>query len=485
MWKNLKELCKTLRPSVGCPTQCTQLPEEVNQMKRILLAMAIMFAAVTGYAEGREHPLDLTATAISAAKGNLRYPPRVSVMFGIDGNGDMRRIAVDSAGIISTAPPLNGAATAVTVIANTTDFSTETTLAAFNAKATTINTDQTVIVTDDKSIAIHVTGPASVWPATPLQFDAAAPLYIPADTPVSLLAGSASIGTLGANSGVDIGDVTVNNTGSGAVEIQGSQADGVAADNGVVIAGVNSISQVESIGAGNGALGLMDTAADIDGLVNTSIGSLYDFSGNSFVPVRTAGRMFNGTTWDRLRGTVANGLDVDVTRMAALVAGSANIGSITDITGTISLPTGAATEATLATIDTDTGNIDTSLNNIETRLGAAQSNFIMDATTQATPKFVAVNVAVSGDNTIVAAVVGKKIRVLSWELISDGTVDARWESGAAGTALTGQYPFVVNSGISKSYSPVGYFETAVNTLLNLELSGAVGVHGSIVYVEVD
>lgn len=37
---------------------------------------------------------------------------------------------------------------------------------------------------------------------------------------------------------------------------------------------------------------------------------------------------FNGTTWDRLRSDTTNGLDVDVTRLPALVAGSAIIGKV-------------------------------------------------------------------------------------------------------------------------------------------------------------
>ena len=40
------------------------------------------------------------------------------------------------------------------------------------------------------------------------------------------------------------------------------------------------------------------------------------------------------------------------------------------------------------------------------------------------------------------------------------------------------------SRIREIVSPVGHFETASNTLLNLELSGAVSVDGSLVYVEV-
>lgn len=38
--------------------------------------------------------------------------------------------------------------------------------------------------------------------------------------------------------------------------------------------------------------------------------------------------VFNGTSWDRARGDTTNGLDVDVTRLPALVAGSANIGDV-------------------------------------------------------------------------------------------------------------------------------------------------------------
>jgi len=42
--------------------------------------------------------------------------------------------------------------------------------------------------------------------------------------------------------------------------------------------------------------------------------------------------VFNGTTWDRARGDTTNGLDVDVTRLPALVAGSANIGDVDVLT---------------------------------------------------------------------------------------------------------------------------------------------------------
>ncbi|WP_374312434.1 hypothetical protein [Dongia sp.] len=109
---------------------------------------------------------------------------------------------------------------------------------------------------------------------------------------------------------------------------------------------------------------------------------------------------------------------------------------------------------------------------------------IMNGTTALTPKFAIIDAATSGDNTLVAAVSGKKIRVLSCVLVAAGAVNARFESGAGGTALSGQMNLTTNSGFTLPFSPVGWFETAAATLLNLELSGAVSVDGCLVYVEV-
>lgn len=88
-----------------------------------------------------------------------------------------------------------------------------------------------------------------------------------------------------------------------------------------------------------------------------------------------------------------------------------------------------------------------------------------------------INDAGSGDNTLIAAQgAGKKILVTSVLIISDGTVDVRFESGASGTALTGQMPLQAREGFF-AHDPWGLFETAANALLNLELSAAVNVHG--------
>jgi hypothetical protein len=92
--------------------------------------------------------------------------------------------------------------------------------------------------------------------------------------------------------------------------------------------------------------------------------------------------------------------------------------------------------------------------------------------------------AASGDNTIVAAVTGKRIRVYDLVLVSGGTMTVRFESGAGGTALTGQMTTATGTGFAPGFNPVGHFETAEGALLNLELSAATTVDGWIVYGEV-
>lgn len=96
----------------------------------------------------------------------------------------------------------------------------------------------------------------------------------------------------------------------------------------------------------------------------------------------------------------------------------------------------------------------------------------------------AISAASSGDNTLVAAVTGKKIKVLGIWMIASGDVDVRLESGAGGTALTGVASLAADGNgyvLPMSRPGLHWFETAAAALLNLELSGAVQVSGSLVY----
>ena len=108
--------------------------------------------------------------------------------------------------------------------------------------------------------------------------------------------------------------------------------------------------------------------------------------------------------------------------------------------------------------------------------------YISETNVQPVVKRAAVNAADSAD--LVAAVTGKKIRVVSLWLIPAGTVNTPFESGASGTALTGQANLTAQAGYVLPFNPTGWFETAAGALLNLELSAAVSVDGSLSYVEV-
>lgn len=107
-------------------------------------------------------------------------------------------------------------------------------------------------------------------------------------------------------------------------------------------------------------------------------------------------------------------------------------------------------------------------------------------------KYAVINASASGDNVIVAAVAGKRIRVLGANFLSAGTVNATWKTGTASAgsnaALSGAYPLVAQAGMVLPLSPVdagghalAHMVTAVGEALNLNLSGAVLLAGSLVY----
>lgn len=120
----------------------------------------------------------------------------------------------------------------------------------------------------------------------------------------------------------------------------------------------------------------------------------------------------------------------------------------------------------------------------DTLSAALATDAIMSNVTALTPKFASIAVSSSGNNTLVAAVTSKKIRVLSCELMANGTVNAKFQSGASGTDITGLKYLVVNTGMVLPFSPVGWFETGSGVLLNMNLSAGVAVGGSLVYIEV-
>ena len=98
------------------------------------------------------------------------------------------------------------------------------------------------------------------------------------------------------------------------------------------------------------------------------------------------------------------------------------------------------------------------------------------------PKYAEIDVASAGDNTIVAAVTGKKIRVLQYSLVCSDATTVQWKS-SGGSTLSGDMSFAANGGISSAFSPSGLFETVAGEALVLNLSAGNPVSGHLVYTE--
>jgi hypothetical protein len=114
---------------------------------------------------------------------------------------------------------------------------------------------------------------------------------------------------------------------------------------------------------------------------------------------------------------------------------------------------------------------------------APDTSTVYNGTTALTPKFAAISASNSGDNTVVAAVTSKKIRVLRWRLSANGDVNAKWKSATAGD-ITGLSYLTQYASAGGAYCPVGLFETTSGEALVLNLSGAVAVGGELTYLEV-
>lgn len=119
---------------------------------------------------------------------------------------------------------------------------------------------------------------------------------------------------------------------------------------------------------------------------------------------------------------------------------------------------------------------------------ASVTSTVYDGNTPILPRYHVIDEGASGDNPVVNPVVDKKIRVLAASLTMTGTlVTITFKSGVGPTEqpLTGAMGPLAGHTITLPFNPVGWFETSTNELLNMELSGAQSVDGTVVYVLVD
>lgn len=106
-----------------------------------------------------------------------------------------------------------------------------------------------------------------------------------------------------------------------------------------------------------------------------------------------------------------------------------------------------------------------------------------------TPLFAAIAAATSGDNTLVAAVSSKKIRVLAMFILAGAAGNVYFTSAASGTVIfggsTNKINLAANTGWVLPFSPVGWFEnSSTNQALVMNASSTGPFSGGLVYVTV-
>lgn len=276
----------------------------------------------------------------------------------------------------------------------------------------------------------------------------------------ALPAGTNAIGKLAANDGVDIGNVDVAS----------------------IAAGDNNIGNVDIVTVPSDPFGANADSASATG----SISAKLRFIASTGIPI-------TGTV------TVGSHAVTNAGTFVVQVDGNA-LTSLQLLDDTVFVDDAAFTPATSKVLATGFIVDETTPDSLdEGDIGAARitadrsqyvctipiSGYVYENGIRLEVKRAIIDCASSGNNTILAAVTNKKIRVLSLFLVSAGTVNVRFESGADGTALSGQMNLVANTGFVLPHNPDGWFQAGESTLLNLELSGAVSVDGAFTYVEAE
>ena len=101
-------------------------------------------------------------------------------------------------------------------------------------------------------------------------------------------------------------------------------------------------------------------------------------------------------------------------------------------------------------------------------------------------KAVTITASASGNTAVVAAVSGKKIKVIAYELIASGDVNVKFQSAANEMDGSTLWYLTLNSGVTKPVTvinnqPIVYMQTNAGEALNVNLSTAQAVSGSVLY----
>jgi len=160
----------------------------------------------------------------------------------------------------------------------------------------------------------------------------------------------------------------------------------------------------------------------------------------------------------------------------AMSGGTQRVALATDSPGVTTLGQSAMSGSLPITIASNQQTISVVTDTSVLSLGATGST--------ATPKFKALTATALGTTTVVASVSAKKIRVVQWIATTVAATNFKWQSHE-GTDLTGLfYSAGLGGGAGGAFNPVGHFETASGSALDINLSVATAVGGSLVYIEV-
>ena len=88
----------------------------------------------------------------------------------------------------------------------------------------------------------------------------------------------------------------------------------------------------------------------------------------------------------------------------------------------------------------------------------------------------------AGATTIIAATAAKSLLVLALQLATNAPVNVKWQSHVIPTDVTGLAYYGLHGGEVLPFNQGGWFKTIAGEALDINLSGAVAVGGSLTYV---
>ncbi len=273
-------------------------------------------------------------------------------------------------------------------------------------------------------------------------------------------AGTAAFGKLVANDGVDIGDVTVNNTVNVAisnvpgVDVSKYGGTDVGSGNSIWVQPGNAAAWV--LGAGTAAFGKLVANDGVD---------IGDVTVNNTVNV-----------------AVSNLPNVNLSQF-----GGTNVGSGNSVwvqpgnAATWILGAGTAAFGKLVANDgVDIGDV-----TVNNTINVAQAGTwtITDGGPGKTLKTVVVSLATTG--TVINSVTSKRLKVYAAKIVVSAAISVNFRDGAS-TLLEGAQPLAANGGFSESVNPPAFlFASAAGQSIDLVISGTGTAYGRLSYFDDD